>query len=235
MPILTAADSLRLGATAVNRVYAGAKKVWPPNYLDASIGSCSTPDPGVPPQQCVWVFKVIGSTGVIGTLCSQYEVDPNRSWLIRRQATGTMTANLVPAAGTAASSRAITTATVPAIPPKAVPEVLALALDQDVTNCRMWRQDNAGAWVADATPSATISPLPLFDSTTVMRIGTFSATSTPWVGRIYWIELRTGLDPAAGTLLWRFDASEYPGTGTSWTDARGRVWTLITASSIVVP
>ena len=52
-------------------------------------------------------------------------------------------------------------------------------------------------------------------------------------GRIYWIEMRTGLDPAAGSVLWRFDAAEYSGSATSFTDPRGRTWTLSTASAVV--
>jgi len=47
-------------------------------------------------------------------------------------------------------------------------------------------------------------------------------------GRIYWAQLEK-LD---GTVIWRFDATEYPGTGTSYTDPRGRVWTLSNANAI---
>jgi hypothetical protein len=52
-------------------------------------------------------------------------------------------------------------------------------------------------------------------------------------GAIYSTELRTGLDPAAGTIGWRFDAAEYPGTGTSYVDPRGQTWTLSSAGVIV--
>jgi hypothetical protein len=34
-------------------------------------------------------------------------------------------------------------------------------------------------------------------------------------------------------LLWRFDAKDYPGTGLSYTDPRGRTWTLTAAGAIV--
>ena len=234
MPILTAADSLRLGATPLNRVYAGTTKVWPANYLDAEVGTASTPDPGPPlPSQCVFVFRVLGTTTALGSLCSQYEVDPQRSWLIRRnQTNGAFTVNLVPSAGTAASSKAMTTST-PYTPPTTVAETLAVSIDQSVASTRIWRIGADGAWVADAAVTG-VSVGPIFDSSTVIRIGSFSANATPWTGRIYWIEQRDGLDPAAGNLIWRFDASEYR-SGTGWTDARGRVWTLINANSIIVP
>ena len=53
-----------------------------------------------------------------------------------------------------------------------------------------------------------------------------------WGGRIHYVELRTGLNPAAGSVLWRFDANDYPGTGTVYTDPRGRTWTLTSAAAI---
>ena len=137
MPILTAADNLLLGSTPLNRVYAGATKVWPPNYLNAEVGTVSSPDPGPPlPTQCVFVFRVLGTTTVLGSLCSQYEVDPQRSWLIRRnQTNGAFTVNLVPSAGTAASSKAMVTST-PYTPPTTVPETLAVSIDQSVASAR---------------------------------------------------------------------------------------------------
>lgn len=41
------------------------------------------------------------------------------------------------------------------------------------------------------------------------------------------------LNPLPAELLWRFDANEYPGTGLSYVDPRGRTWTLTTAAAIV--
>lgn len=39
--------------------------------------------------------------------------------------------------------------------------------------------------------------------------------------------------PQADAVVWRFDASDYPGTGTSYVDPRGRTWTLSAAGAIV--
>lgn len=52
-------------------------------------------------------------------------------------------------------------------------------------------------------------------------------------GRLYWAQLET-LDGAGNVtgLVWRFDPTEYPGTGTVFTDPRGRVWTLTSAAAI---
>ena len=58
-------------------------------------------------------------------------------------------------------------------------------------------------------------------------------------GRVYWIEMRQGIVPGAGTPIFRFDASDAPpATTTSWTDiARpgftARTWTLSNATMLV--
>ena len=89
----------------------------------------------------------------------------------------------------------------------------------------------ADSWVAGV--SATFTKVVPFDSSSVMRIGQYPGGSMWSAGdRIYSVELRTGLDPAAGTVLWRFDANDYPGTGTSYADPRGRTWTLTNALAI---
>ena len=52
-------------------------------------------------------------------------------------------------------------------------------------------------------------------------------------GRIYWAQLER-LDPSGNPagVIWRFDANDYPGTGTVYTDPRGRTWTLSSSSAI---
>ena len=87
------------------------------------------------------------------------------------------------------------------------------------------RPDSA-AWVTQQTIPLTGLA---FSATEHVVIGGNQATSagwpTVWRGRIYWVEMRSGLVPGQGALLWRFDASEYPGGNVAtWTDPRGRVW-----------
>jgi hypothetical protein len=41
------------------------------------------------------------------------------------------------------------------------------------------------------------------------------------------------MDPTAGSIIWKFDANEYPGTGDSYTDPRGIVWGMTAPGSIV--
>ena len=52
---------------------------------------------------------------------------------------------------------------------------------------------------------------------------TFTKAATPIVGT-----------PKVDGLVWKFDANEYPGTGTSFTDPRGRAWTLTSAAALHV-
>jgi hypothetical protein len=43
---------------------------------------------------------------------------------------------------------------------------------------------------------------------------------------------QTSITPGGPGTYWRFDANDYPGTGTTYTDPRGKVWTLTTAAAI---
>lgn len=53
-------------------------------------------------------------------------------------------------------------------------------------------------------------------------------------GRIIWVQAES-LDASGNPtgLIWRFDASDYPGAGTTWVDPRGRTWSLGGDASIV--
>lgn len=60
--------------------------------------------------------------------------------------------------------------------------------------------------------------------------------SSKWMGLIYWCQFQW-LD-AAGTATgtaWKFDGNDYPGTGTSFTDPRGRTWTMTVAGAVSGP
>ena len=73
-----------------------------------------------------------------------------------------------------------------------------------------------------------------FNSVSTICVGSWSTGGQPWDGNIYWVEQRTGLDPAAGSVVWRFDAQEHI-SGTTWTDARGRLWTVNNKAQVVHP
>jgi len=58
------------------------------------------------------------------------------------------------------------------------------------------------------------------------------AGTTTMNARLYWMQFEKIDGSGNATLVWRFDATEYPGSGTVFTDPRGRVWTLTSAAAI---
>jgi len=99
---------------------------------------------------------------------------------------------------------------------------------------KSWLSDDGGDWYEVSGQQQVAWPVPL-DASTVMRIGAQQGGNTAgvWDGDIAWVEMRSGLAPTGGTVLWRFDANDYPGSGTTWTDPRGRQWSVANATAIV--
>ena len=83
-------------------------------------------------------------------------------------------------------------------------------------------------WTNSGTVSAGVRADALSkDSGQALRIG------FGWLGRIYWVQVESLNAAGVPTgVLWRFDADDYPGTGTSYVDPRGRTWTLSAAGAI---
>lgn len=97
-----------------------------------------------------------------------------------------------------------------------------------VTRMRGIRSDDAdGPWEIIGTGYDAASVLVWPDAATSLLVG------NGWRGRIYWVQMET-LDASGNPdeLIWRFDADEYPGTGTTYVDPRGRSWTLATGATI---
>jgi hypothetical protein len=91
-------------------------------------------------------------------------------------------------------------------------------------------------WTPIGTPVSVATPLTGFKDTPArLQIGAqHQNVQHAWNGSIYWVEQRKGIVPGQGELVWRFDASEYPGTGTTWPDPRGRQWTAVGTDTMVV-
>ena len=86
-------------------------------------------------------------------------------------------------------------------------------------------------WTEVGTPVTTLAWLQTINSTVALHIGSRSVTGADRFNqRIYWVEMRAGLNPGAGSLRFRFDSSE--ASGTSWTDPRGVPWSLSAAGAI---
>jgi phage tail-like protein len=98
---------------------------------------------------------------------------------------------------------------------------------------------NGTAWTNFGTPIVTAGVITNgFDSTQPMRIGQQTGTPSPFTGVIYSVEMRSGLNPAGGTVLWRFDPNDWT-VGTTFvneppvtTPPTGRTWTLSLGHSI---
>lgn len=204
----------------------------PTNY------TASTPDPGpLPATGFVFVTKAWGpissTAGLRLGLLGQTPTDGNRSHILDRTCGfGYVRLTAYPAGTTAGAVNVHNDTTLQAV---------------DATKAEYWAaayNSTTGAWRTLASPdsgasytqivSGTGTPTGFFDSTGALTIGGEHAASARWGGWIYWVELRTGNDPLAGTLLWRFDPSEHV-SGTGWTDARGTVWTTSNALAIIHP
>jgi hypothetical protein len=225
-----------LTAAEINQVEAYLSMKWGvAAYLTPTVGTATTPDPVTLPNDHVIVMRVRGpapdTTPSSQTVCAQYETDPQRSWLLRRSIGSALIWTVTPT-GTAAGA---TGRSIPSSLPSMTDERLALAVqlnDGAGTSKLQVLTSDGGPWsnLGAAGTWPTIVPI---DSTGLVRIGAYSGTGDLFKGIIYSVEMRSGLDPAAGTVLWRFDANDYPGGGvTSYVDPRGRTWTLTNAAAI---
>jgi hypothetical protein len=171
-------------------------------YLNAVVGTATTPDPGPLPREHCFIFKVRGpdlAGNANQTVVAQYDADSQRSWLLRRSETsGAFSFGMTPN-GTAAGNLL---RNVNAVAPTGADEWLAMAVKlNDGSNiCRLtsYSSTNGTTWTpltSDFNSGASVVP---FDSNAVVRIGAYTTTGDTWNGRIYSVEARTGLDPAAG-------------------------------------
>ena len=92
-------------------------------------------------------------------------------------------------------------------------------------------------WNEIGTPVATATMVSSRDIALPLAIGCRSSPLDRfWNQPIWWVEMRTGSVPGAGTLIFRFDPAEHPGGAvTTWSDPRGRSWTINDPAKIVRP
>jgi hypothetical protein len=128
-------------------------------------------------------------------------------------------------------------------PPNTFPtrddEVHALAVDHVGLVGTRWSapanplpSPESAAWSLVSTtamPGLFLPVAPAGTPSIVIGSTTTASASWPsiWHGPIYWVEMRAGLIPGEGPILWRWDAAEYDAAAASqldWTDPRGRVW-----------
>jgi hypothetical protein len=210
-------------------------------YLDAMVGTVSTPDPGPWPSPCVFVVDLDGPVigGGAREIAAQFD-GPGREWrLIRESAANVATFGVIAYPSGTTSPIEVTYANNQGqVPIDGTRQRWAIAFTRDngsgLRACRLYKRTGSGAWVQQGT-ERTGPAIAYTDVSSALRIGNWLGGSNPWSGRIYSVELRTGLDPTAGTVVWRFDAKDWPGAGTIYVDPRGRTWTLTTVGAIVDP
>jgi hypothetical protein len=85
--------------------------------------------------------------------------------------------------------------------------------------------------VDDVRTTQTVANMDVPDTSGTLSLG---YTDSPTLdARMYWAQLeRLDANGDVTELVWRFDANEYPGTGMSYVDPRGRTWTLTNAAAI---
>jgi len=196
-------------------------------YLTATVGTVTTPDPGPLPAQHCFVFKIRLTAGY-GIVAAQFDNWGWYSWKLLHATNAIDLTTTGDGEGAAATSIPV------AVPTSTSDRLLAVAVTLDDAGTRRhtsWHHDGS-AFAEFAT--VTGPELGVHDSPDVVRIGAWGGVpgADNFPGRIYSVELRSGLDPNAGTVLWRFDANDWPGSGTSYVDPRGRTWTLTSAAAI---
>ena len=172
-----------------------------PAYITPTTGAITIPDPGPLPAQCTFVFRVRGPTQGTGEqVIVGQTATGQHSFSIRRFAStvdeghfSIVTSNN----GTAVNAVTLTQPS-PILPDPIVPvadQQYAIALDFSASaTARLWQED--GAWKALGAAQAIGNVVP-FDSNALVRIGSQPDNTLQWNGRIYSVELLTGLDPDA--------------------------------------
>lgn len=191
-----------------------------PGYLTPTVGTVSTPDPGPLPDECCFLFHIVQPTwptGGVQALAYQWG-DPDSSWLHYRDWDGSpgWTKSLTGSGGSTEWQRGSL---------GQADEEFAVAVQHSTGTIQTWAR-RSDMWTLISNRTGLVGTP--FDASRAIVIGGSEFAGT----RIYSVELRTGLYPTTGDVLWRFDADDYPGTGTSYVDPRGRTWTLTNASAI---
>jgi hypothetical protein len=191
-------------------------------YLDPTIGTVTAPSPtNVLPNQ----FTVITDADMGST---------ENDTLVSQQGSGTSQWLMYTTGGNAVVFNMGGIYLIGTFP--TTPAVVACSVTlNDGTNSRLVvRQKNAdGTWTQIASVSA--APITLTHSTSPLQIGAFASGAYVHEPPIRFVELRTGLDPADGNVLWRFNADDYMGGDIIVDSVTGVTWTLTDPAAVTPP
>jgi hypothetical protein len=197
-------------------------------YLNAEVGYASLPDPGPFPAEATVIWTARSNLPLTGPgdehIASQDgtpDQGEKRAWNVYRPAFGLDHWFWLQSPDQSGWGSDLVQHLVQQLPATGEVEHLAMTIDQaPVLSVRLYREVD-GQWAPVGPAQSQPGPIAMVDSPSPIRIGRGMNGAGGWHGRIHSVELRTGLDPAGGTVLWRFDAADPTG------------WTLTSPDAIV--
>jgi phage tail-like protein len=210
-----------------------------PGFLTPGTGSATTPNfAGTAINaDMVWVAKIRkNNINGVGKIASKYLASAVYAWeWYIDSVTFEMKMSLANAAGSAQTPYTLLDATTWLDLP--INTDLWLAYWIDVSTGGSWYQGvsisyDGYTYTPIGTTITTAGAYTSVGNTALINVGnTSGGTTRSFDGIIYWAEQRTGTNPKAGNIVWRFDANDYAGS-TPFTDPRGKVWTLAAPTAI---
>lgn len=209
-----------------------------PAYHTPGSTGATTPDPPdtaiTGPVRITWKVRPSGLTAANSdqTLGSQWGAAPLVWYFAERQAS----AGLIFGGSFDGSAQNIfqvmaTNAELAVALPDGVDGYIGIQIEPSIGRLTALTSKDGISWSAFGTVR-TVAPFTLIDSTQPLRVGTRTLT-TQWLGRMYWAQQeRLNPDGTSAGIVWRFDPDEFTGTAsdTTFTDPRGRVWTIAAGS-----
>jgi hypothetical protein len=165
-------------------------------WLTPAVGTITTPDPGPLPNECTFVYQRRGRLNETGNACvaGQFDLPGQRSWRLDEPGLGSSFTTV-----SDGDFGGVTTTTTGRAGSTTQDRRYAVAVtlnDAGTRRMTVW-EHNGHAFVQGATVTAASAAT--FDSAAgVVRLGAWDASQVQrYDGRIYSVELRTGLDPDA--------------------------------------
>jgi hypothetical protein len=221
--------TLGVAASAVTALVPGSL------YLDPVIGYAMTPDAPAWTVSGSFILTALAvlpsATGANRFLACQWPQTNSldQSWLWFITTAGIMQFTLRNTDGTQRTADILTAAQVNAF--GAGPVYIGVRCQPSNGRIVALTSTDGIFWTEIGTPVTVATWTSTINSAVAMHIGSRSTTGTDKFNKpIYWVELRTGLDPGAGSRRFLFDPAE--ASGTSWTDPRGVPWSLSAAGAI---
>ena len=200
-------DSFKVGRRATT--IPAVAQVINPKSSTTYAGVVTTPDPGVPPDQFILIAEVTAGPnnggGTIRTIASHGAATPNYAWRwvwVDNSTTAKTLRVVLSADGTA-----VTNFSVANIVPHAEGARYWMASSMEKVGANwtiiVYESENGTTWTNRGTATAAFGTI--FDTAADLSIG---ASNGSFLGELHSVEMRTGLDPNAGTVLWKLEPDD---------------------------